>query len=136
MRSSCLALRLLEGACKVIVALGAVYAALVLLLADPDALLIIYKRGGLTPLIIIFAGACAGWLCLRVIRSRTRAPVVLVIGAVCAVGLLTVLWQGTRDTVEEQYITPSPPSGRFQQSQPPGDAPDTVQPPAPPSAGP
>ncbi|MBA2949670.1 hypothetical protein [Streptomyces himalayensis] len=136
MHSSCLVPRLLEGACKVIVALGAVYAALVLLLAHPDALLITYKHGGLTPLIIIFAGACADWLCLRLIRSRTRPPIVLVIGTVCAVGLLTVLWWGTRGTVEEQHITPSPPSGRFQQSQPPGNAPGTVQPPAPPSAGP
>ncbi|PWI12302.1 hypothetical protein DIZ27_01555 [Streptomyces sp. NWU339] len=136
MHSSCLALRLLEGACKVIVALGAVYAALILLLADPDALLITYKRGRLTPLIIIFAGSCAGWLCLRLIRSRQRPPIVLVVGVVCAVGLLTVLWRGTRGTVEEQHITPSPPSGRFQQSQPPGNAPGAVQPSVPPSAGP
>lgn len=136
MRSSRLALRLLEGACAAIVALGVVYAALLLLIADPDALLVTYKRGGLTPLIIFFAGACGGWLCLRLIRSRQRPPVVLVIGVVCAVGLLTVLWRGTHGTVEEQHITPSSPSGRFHQSQPPDNAPGTVQPPAPPSAGP
>ena len=53
-------LRLLEGACRVIVAIGAVCATLLLLTADHDALLITYKRGGLTPLIIFFAVACAG----------------------------------------------------------------------------
>ncbi|WP_331762635.1 hypothetical protein OG612_46035 (plasmid) [Streptomyces sp. NBC_01527] len=136
MRTSCLALRLLEGACGVIVALGVVLAALLLLIADPDALLITYRHGGLTPLIIIFAGACAGWLCLRLISSRRRPPVVLVIGVVCAVGLLIVFWRGTRGTVEEQHVTPSPPSGRFHQWQPPDNVPGTVQPPAPPSVGP
>lgn len=100
-------LRLLEGACRVIVALGA---ALLLLTVDHDALLITYKRGGLTPLTIFFAVACAGWLCLRLIRSRQRPPAVLVIGVVCAVGLLTVLWWTTHGTVEEQHVTPSPPS--------------------------
>ncbi|WP_406109109.1 hypothetical protein OG698_40495 [Streptomyces sp. NBC_01003] len=60
MRGSPLALRLLEGACAALVALGVVYAAILLLAADPDALLITYKRGGLTPLIIFFAGSCAG----------------------------------------------------------------------------
>ena len=113
MHSSNLALRLLEGACQVIVALGAVYAALLLLSADHDALLITYKSGGLTPLIIFFAAACVGWLCLRLIGSRQRPPVVLVLGVVCAVGLLAVLWRTTHGTVEEQHVTPSPPSGRF-----------------------
>ncbi|MEU0957152.1 hypothetical protein ABZ353_33220 [Streptomyces niveus] len=136
MRSSRLALRLLEWACAAIVALGVVYAALLLLIADPVALLATYKRGGLTPLIIFFAGACAGWFCLRLIGSRQRPPVVLVIGVVCAVGLLAVIWRGTHGTVEEQHVTPSPTTGRFHQPQPPDTAPGTVQPPAPPRAGP
>ncbi|WP_405651723.1 hypothetical protein OG581_14140 [Streptomyces sp. NBC_01386] len=136
MRGSRLVLRLLEGACAAFVALGVVHAAILLLAADPDALFITYKRGGLTPLIIFFAGASAGWLCLRLIRSRQRPPVVLVIGVVCAVGLLTVFWRTIHGTVEEQHVTPSPPSGRFQQSQPPDSAPGTVQTPAPPSVGP
>lgn len=132
MRSSGLTLRLLEGACAAVVAMGAVYAAVVLLAAQPEALLFTYRRGGLTSLITVFAGACVGWLGLRMIRSRQRAPVALVIGVVCAVGLLAVTWRTTRGTVEEQHVTPSSPPGRFQPSQPPGDAPGTVQPPAPP----
>ncbi|MFD9445868.1 hypothetical protein ACFWBR_43900 [Streptomyces sp. NPDC060006] len=136
MRSGRLVLRLLEGACAAIVALGVIYAALLLLIAHPDALLVAYKRGGLTPLIVFFAGACAGWLCLRLIRSRQRPPVVLVIGIVCAVGLLTLVWRGTHGTVEEQHVTPSPTTGRLHQEQPPDNAPGTVQLPAPPSAGP
>ncbi|MFE6888246.1 hypothetical protein [Streptomyces sp. NPDC057694] len=135
MRSGRLALRLSEWACAALVALGMVYAALLLLVADPDALLVTYKRGGLSPLIIFFAGVCACWLCLRLISSRQRPPVVLVIGVVCAVGLLAVLWRGTQGTVEEQHVTPSSPSGRFHPSQHPDDAPGAVQPPAPPSAG-
>ncbi|MFC8202039.1 hypothetical protein ACFUTV_42660 [Streptomyces sp. NPDC057298] len=110
MHSSSHALRLLEGACRVIVALGAVCAALLLLTVNPEALLIAYKRGGLSPLIVLFAGACVGWLCLRLIRSQQRPPVVLVIGAVCAVGLLSVLWQTTHSTAEEQRFPPPPPT--------------------------
>ncbi|MFE7765954.1 hypothetical protein [Streptomyces sp. NPDC057438] len=91
-------------------AIGAVCATLLLLTADHDVLLITYKRGGLTPLIIFFMVACAGWLCLRLIRSRQRPPVVLVIGVVCAVGVLTLIWWTTHGTVEEQHVTPSPPS--------------------------
>lgn len=137
MRRSSLTLRLLEGACAAIVALGMVFAAVLLLVAQPEALLYTYRRGGLTSLIIGFAGACAGWLCLRTIRSRQRPPVALIIAVVCAVGLLTVMWRTTRGTAEEQHVTPSSPPGRFHPSPPPGDAPGTVQPPAPPpSLGP
>lgn len=132
MRSSSLTLRLLEGACASIVALGTVYAAVLLLAAHPEALLFAYRRGGLNSLITVYAGACAGWLCLRMIRSRRRPPFALVIGVVCAVGLLAVMWRTTRGTVEEQHVTPSSPPGRFQPSQPPDGAPGTVQPPAPP----
>lgn len=126
MRSNSLTLRLLEGACAAIVAMGVVYAALLLLVAQPEALLYTYKRGGLTSLIMTFAGACAGWLCLRMVRTRQRPPVALVIGVVCAVGLLAVMWRTTRGTVEEQHVTPSPTTGPFHRSEPP----------APPSLGP
>lgn len=137
MNASRPAQRLLERVCAVIVVLGVLYAALLPLIADGTALLSTYKRGGLIPLIIIFAGACAGWLCLRLARSRKRPPTVLVVvGGVCAVGLLAVMWWTTRGTVEEQRVTPSPTSGRFHQSAPSDNTPGTVTPPAPPSAGP
>ncbi|MEU6184245.1 hypothetical protein [Streptomyces coeruleorubidus] len=136
MNASRPAQRLLEGACAVIVVLGVLYAALLPLISDRSVLLSTYKRGGLTPLIIIFAGACVGWLCLRLARSRKRPPIVLAVGGVCAVGLLAVMWWTTRGTVEEQHVTPSPTSGRFHQSAPPDSAPGPVTPPAPPSAGP
>lgn len=116
--------RLLEGACRLLVALGAVYAVVLLLTADPDALLITYERGGLTPLILLFAGACAGWLCLRTIRSRQRLPVMVVIGVACAIGMLAVLWR-TANAPAEEHVTPSPSS-----------VPNTGQPPGPPSVEP
>lgn len=136
MNASRPALRLLEGALAVVVVLGVLYAALLPVIASRTALLSTYKRGGLTPLILIFAGACAGWLWLRLARSRKRPPIVLAAGSVCAVGLLAVMWSGTRDTVEERQVTPSPTSGRFHQSAPPDSTPGTASPPAPPSAGP
>ncbi|TXL84714.1 hypothetical protein [Streptomyces sp. IB2014 016-6] len=105
------------------VTLGVAYAAFLLLIADQVTLLATYQRGGLTSLIIFFAGACVCWICLRLISSRQRPPVVLVIGVVCTVGLLTVIWRGTHGTVEEQHVTPSPPPGRFHQPQPPDNAP-------------
>jgi hypothetical protein len=136
MNASRPALRLLEGALAVAVVLGVLYAALLPVIASRTALLSMYKRGGLTPLIIIFAGACTGWLWLRLARSRKRPPIVLAAGGVCAVGLLAVMWSGTRDTVEQQHVTPSPNTGRFYQSAPPDSTPGTVPPPARPSAGP
>lgn len=136
MNVSRLALRILEGALAAVVVLGVLYTALLPLVASRMALLSTYKRGGLTPLIIIFAGACAGWLCLRLARSRKRPPIVLAAGSVFAVGLLAVMWSGTRDTVEQQDVTPSPTTGRFHQSAPPDNTPGTVPPPTPPSAGP
>ncbi|MEU0112790.1 hypothetical protein ABZ137_03450 [Streptomyces bobili] len=136
MHGSRLAQRLLEGVCAAIVVLGVLYAALLSWIANHDALLSTYKRGGLTPLIVIFTGACAGWLGLRWARSRRRPPIVLVVGGTCAVALVAMVWWGTRGTVEEQHVTPSPSTGRFHQSQPPDNAPGTVTPPAPPTAGP
>ncbi|OKI37468.1 hypothetical protein A6A29_40905 [Streptomyces sp. TSRI0281] len=87
-------------------------------------------------MIIIFAVACAGWFCLRLIRSRQRPPVPLVIGVVCATVLLAVFWRGSHGSAEERRITPSPSSGRFHELQSPNNDLDTMVPPAPPTAGP
>ncbi|MFD4828440.1 hypothetical protein ACFWPV_01055 [Streptomyces uncialis] len=134
MHRNSLVLRLLRRACGVIVALGAVNAALLLLTADPDALLITYRRGGLTPLITFFAAACACWLCLRLTGSQKRPPVLPVIAVVSALALLIVLWRTADGTADEQQIvTPSPSSGH---SQPDGRAPDTLVPTAAPTVGP
>ncbi|MFJ7417345.1 hypothetical protein ACIQXD_01880 [Streptomyces uncialis] len=134
MHRNSLLLRLLRRACGIIVALGAVYAALLLLTADPDALLITYRSGGLTPLITFFAAACAGWLCLRLTGPQERPPVLPVIAVVSATALLIVLWRRTDGTVDEQHIvTPSPSSGHSQSD---GRAPDTPVPTAAPTVGP
>lgn len=136
MRGNRPALLLLERVCAVIVVLGVLYAAFLPLIADHEVLLIAYRRGGLTPSIIIIVGACAGWLCLRLARSRQRPPIVLAVAGLCAVGLLTVMWWGIPGAVEKQDVTPPPDTGRFYDSQPPGNAPGTVTPSAPPSARP
>ncbi|MBC9729975.1 hypothetical protein [Streptomyces sp. TRM68367] len=127
------ALRLLEGACAVIAVL---YATLLALFTNYDALLITYKNGDLTPTIAVFTGACVGWLSLRLVRSLRRPPVGLFVGGLCAVALVAVLWWTTRPTVEEKHVTPTPGTGRFWESQPPDSTPDTAPPPAPPTAGP
>ncbi|MEV2194666.1 hypothetical protein AB0I02_27305 [Streptomyces phaeochromogenes] len=126
-------LRLMEGACAVV---AVVYAALLVLFTNYDALLITYKNGDLTPTIAVFAGACIGWLGLRLVRSPQRLPVGLFVGGACAVGLVTVLCWTTRLTVNEQHVTPTPSTGRFWESQHPENTPGTVPPPAPSTAGP
>lgn len=136
MRSGRQALRLVEGACAAVVALGLCYAVLLALFADRLALLMYFKRGAYTPLITVFAGACIGWLCLHGARSRKRPSAMPIIGIPCVVGLVAVMWWTTHGTVEVHQIKPSPPSGRFDQSPPPGNAPGTVQPPAAPTTMP
>ncbi|OUD03891.1 hypothetical protein [Streptomyces swartbergensis] len=54
-------LRLLEGLCAVIAVL---YATLLVLFTNYDALLVTYENGNLASTIMVFAGACvAGWAC-------------------------------------------------------------------------
>ncbi|WP_405638803.1 hypothetical protein [Streptomyces sp. NBC_00019] len=126
------ALLLVERACAVIVVLGVLYAAFLPLIANHEVLMIAYRRGGLTPSIIIIVGAFAGWLCLRLAR-RQRPPVGLGVAGLCAVALLAVMWWGAPGTVEKQDVNPPPGTGRFYDSQLPGNTPGTV---TPPSAGP
>ncbi|MEU0219538.1 hypothetical protein ABZ281_32550 [Streptomyces sp. NPDC006265] len=126
-------LRLLEGACAVVAVL---YATLLVLFTNYDALMITYKNGDLNSTIAVFAGACIGWLGLRLVRSPRRLPVGLFAGGACAVALVAVLWWTTRPTVEEQHVTPTPSTGRFWESQHSENTPGTVPPPAPPTAGP
>lgn len=131
MRGSRRALRLLEGACAVIAML---YAMLLAFSTNYDALLITYKNGDLTPTIVVFAGACVGWLGLRLVRSSRRPPV-LFVGGVCAVGLVAVLWWTTHPTVNEEHVTPTPSTGDLKS--PPSDStPGTAPLPASPTAGP
>ncbi|MEU0384660.1 hypothetical protein [Streptomyces chartreusis] len=103
-------LRLLEGLCAVIALL---HMTLFLLFTDYDALPVAYDNGDLTSTVAVFAGACAGWLGLRMVRSPRRPSVGLLIGGACAVGLVAVMWWTTRTTAEVQHITPTPGSGRF-----------------------
>ncbi|MFF1570603.1 hypothetical protein ACFVY1_45945 [Streptomyces sp. NPDC058293] len=126
-------LRLLEGLCAVIAML---YATLLVLFTNYDALLITYRNGDLTSTIAVFAGACVGWLGLRLVRSPRRPLVGLLAGGACAVGLVAVMWWTTRPTVEEQHVTPTPGTGRSWESQPPDSTQGTAPPPAPPTAGP
>ncbi|MDQ0745889.1 hypothetical protein QF034_000120 [Streptomyces africanus] len=126
-------MRLLERACAVIAVL---YATLLTLFTDYDALLVTYKNGDLTPTIAVFTGACVGWLGLRLVRLPRRPPVGLFVGGVCAVGLVAVVWWTIHPTVEEQqHVRPSPSTGGLK-SQPTDSAPDTAPLPAPPTAGP
>ncbi|WP_330237285.1 hypothetical protein [Streptomyces sp. NBC_00566] len=126
-------LRLLERVCAVVAVL---YAMLLALFTNYDALLITYRNGDLTSTVAVFAAACAGWLGLRLVRSQRRLPIGLFVGGACAVALVTALWWVTRPTVEEQHVTPTPSTGRFRDSQPSGNAPGPAPPPAPPTAGP
>ncbi|MFF1400786.1 hypothetical protein ACFVZD_44555 [Streptomyces sp. NPDC058287] len=121
-------LRLLEWACAVVAAL---YATLLVLFTDYDALLISYRNGDLASTITVFAVACAGWLGLRLVRSPRRPPVGLLVGGACVVGLVAVLWWTTRPAVEERHDTPTPGTGRPGEAQPPDNTPGT----APPTAG-
>ncbi|MFG2523492.1 hypothetical protein [Streptomyces sp. NPDC048527] len=126
-------LRLLEGVCAVVAVL---YATLLVLFTNYDAVLITYRNGDLTSTITVFTGASVGWLGLRLMRSPRRPSVGLFIGSACAVGLVAVLWWTNRPTVEEQHVTPTPGTGPLWESQPPDSTPGTAPPPAPPTAGP
>ncbi|MFJ4791057.1 hypothetical protein [Streptomyces sp. NPDC088794] len=123
-------LRLLEGLCGVIAVL---YATLLVLFTNYDALLVTYENGDLTSPIVVFAGASVGWIGLRLVRSPRRPPVGLVVAGACAVGLVAVMWWTTRPTADVQHVTPTPGTGH---SQPPNGTPGTVPPPPPPTAGP
>jgi len=127
------ALRLLEGSCAVVAVL---YATLLVLFTDYDALLIAYRSGDLDSTITVFAVACFGWLGLRLTRSPRRLSAGLLVGGACAVGVMAGLWWTTRPTVEEQHVTPAPSTGRFLHSQPPENTPGSAPPPASPTAGP
>ncbi|MFF2852943.1 hypothetical protein ACFVT5_42655 [Streptomyces sp. NPDC058001] len=126
-------LRLLEGACAVVAVL---YATLLVLFADYDALRITYRNGDLDSTITIFAVACFGWLGMRLARSPRRLSAGLLVGGACAVGVMAVLWWTARPTVEEHHVTPTPSTGRYLDSQPPENTPGSAPPPAPPTAGP
>ncbi|MCX4862251.1 hypothetical protein OG426_09380 [Streptomyces canus] len=127
-------LRLLEGLCA---AIAVLYATLLVLFTNYDALLVTYKNGDLTPTIMVFAVACVGWMGLRLVRSPRRPPVGLVIAGACAVGLAAVMWWWTtRPTADARHVTPTPGTGRSWHSQPPNGIPGTVLPPAPPTARP
>lgn len=126
-------LRLLERVCAVVAVL---YAMLLVLFTNYDALLITYRNGDLTSTIAVFATACTGWLSLRLMRSQRRVPIRLFVAGACAIGLVTVLWWMTHSTVKEQHVTPTPSTGRSQEPQPPRNIPGPAYPPAPPTARP
>ncbi|WP_432168191.1 hypothetical protein [Streptomyces sp. bgisy031] len=98
-------LRLMEGACAVVTVL---FATLLVLSTNYDALLITYRNGDLTSTIVVFAVACVGWLGLRQLRSPRRPAVGLLVGGVCVVGLVAVLWWAFRPAAEERHDTPTP----------------------------
>lgn len=125
------ALRLLERVCAVIALL---YATLLVLSTNHDALLITYKNGDLSPTIAVFTAACAGWWGLHLVRSPRRLPV-LFVGGACAVGLMAVLWWTAHPTVDEKHVTPVPSTGGST-SQPTATTPGTAPHPASPTAGP
>ncbi|WP_326709685.1 hypothetical protein OG758_10215 [Streptomyces sp. NBC_01474] len=126
-------LRLLEGSCAVVAVL---YATLLVLFTDSDALLIAYRNGDLDSTITVFAVACIGWLGLRMARSPRHLSAGLLVGGACAVGIMALLWWTTRPTVEEHHVTPAPSTGLFSDSQPSENSPGSAPPPAPPTAGP
>lgn len=126
-------LRLLERVCAVVAVL---YAMLLVLFTNYDALLITYRNGDLTSTIAVFATTCTGWLSLRLMRSQRRLPMGLFVAGACAIGLVTVLWWVTHPTVKEQHVTPPPSTGRSQEPQPPRNTPGPAYPPAPPTARP
>jgi hypothetical protein len=123
-------LRLLEGLCAVVAVL---YTTLLVLFTNYDALLDTYENGDLTSTIVVFTGACVGWMGLRLVRSPRRLPLGLVIAGACAVGLVAVMWWTTRPTADVRHVTPTPGAGH---SQPPSGTPGSVPPPALPTAGP
>ncbi|MFI1677347.1 hypothetical protein [Streptomyces sp. NPDC020607] len=126
-------LRPLEWLCAGIAVL---YATLLALATNYDALLFTYENGDLTSTIAVFMGACIGWLGLRLARSRQRPRTGLVIGSACAVGLVAVLWWTTRPTAEVQHNTPTPGTERSWDPPPSDGAPGAVPPPPLPADGP
>ncbi|MGX1673266.1 hypothetical protein [Streptomyces sp. NPDC055400] len=50
------------------------YATLLVLFSNYDALLVTYRNGDLTSTIAVFAGACVGWLGLRRVRFTVTPP--------------------------------------------------------------
>ncbi|MFE6157078.1 hypothetical protein [Streptomyces sp. NPDC057889] len=99
-------LRLLEGVCAVVTVL---FAALLVLATNYDALLVTFRNGDLSSTIAVFAVACAGWLGLRLARSPRRPAVGLLVAGACGVGLLAVLWWAFRPVAEERHeTTPTP----------------------------
>ncbi|WP_432164969.1 hypothetical protein [Streptomyces sp. bgisy031] len=112
-------LRLLEGVCAVVTVL---FAALLVLATNYDALLLTYRNGDLSSTIAVFAVACAGWLGLRLARSPRSPAVRLLVACACGVGLLAVLCWAFRPAAEERHDT-TPTLG-------------PTAPPAPPSSGP
>ncbi|MFC9462537.1 hypothetical protein [Streptomyces sp. NPDC056983] len=99
-------LRLLEGVCAVVTVL---FAVLLVLAANYDALLVTFRNGDLSSTIAVFAVACAGWLGLRLARSPRHPAVGLLVVGVCGVGLLAVLWWAFRPAAEERHdMTPTP----------------------------
>ncbi|MFD5123553.1 hypothetical protein [Streptomyces sp. NPDC058385] len=113
-------LRLLEGVCAVVTVL---FAALLVLATNYDALLVTYRNGDLTSTIAVFAVACAGWLGLRLARSPRRpAGGMLVVAGACGVGLLAVLWWAFRPAAEERHDT-TPTSGPTASQAPPTSGP-------------
>ncbi|MFM9371533.1 hypothetical protein [Streptomyces sp. Da 82-17] len=116
-----LALRLLEGACAVVVVLGMVYAVIALWLAHHVALVVTYRRGGLTLPIIVFVGACVGWLLLRLIRSRWGSPAALCVIGASSAGLVALTWWALPPPPAEPRI-PQPPSRERFHPPPPDSA--------------
>ncbi|AIA00613.1 hypothetical protein [Streptomyces noursei] len=126
-------LRLLEGACA---AVAVLYATLLVLFSNYDALLVTYRNGKLTSTIVILAVACVGWLGLRLVRSPRCPAVGLLVGGACVVGLLAVLRWTPRPSVEVGHVTPTPGTGGFWEPRPSDSTPGTAPPPARPTSGP
>ncbi|MEU6183994.1 hypothetical protein [Streptomyces coeruleorubidus] len=60
----------MEGLCAVIALL---YGTLLVLFTNYGALQVSYENGDLNSTIVVFAGACVGWVGLRLVRSPDAA---------------------------------------------------------------